>query len=259
MYTRESKEQQYSFMNNHFFLKPELDENHKKMICFVQRNVQQLKEAVKVVARKRRRSRKKARIKLISSIRTFLPLIEELLRQQKARFIEQPIKNRIVSLWAPHIRPIRRGKVPVSVEFGPKVALYLKNGFLFPATFSFENTNDCKLLIPTIQEYQQQFGHIPTQLGTDRGCYSPDNIAYCQRIGVGKIAIEKRGYHSVIEKPPPYLKYLRRECCRIEAKISLGKRKLGLDRTGYRICGGEEMWIRSALAEMNLNYAFDSS
>ncbi|MBU0699828.1 transposase [bacterium] len=50
---------------------------------------------------------------------------------------------------------------------------------------------------------------------------------------------------------------LQRLKCAIEAKISLAKRKYGLNRINYRIQNGEEIWIRMGLLAMNLKKAMN--
>lgn len=41
------------------------------------------------------------------------------------------ISDRIVNIYQPHVRPIVRGKVRTSVEFGAKVSISLIDGFSF--------------------------------------------------------------------------------------------------------------------------------
>jgi transposase, IS5 family len=54
----------------------------------------------------------------------------------------EPIKNRIVSLSKPYIRPIVRGKETKAVEFGAKVNKLQINGISFIEQFSYEAFNE---------------------------------------------------------------------------------------------------------------------
>ena len=181
-----------------------------------------------------------------------------MLDQQKQIAKDLPVKNRIVSLWAPHIRPMVRGKFPVSVEFGPKILTNLKNGFLFLQDLSFNNRSDHSWLPTSLEIYKQQFGHTPSQLALDRGFFSRVNNNLAKSYGISKIAIQRKG-KSPPGKPPAFTERLRRLRCAIEAKISLSKRSFGLDRLRYRIHGGEEIWIRMGLLAMNWKHALNSS
>lgn len=124
-----------------------------------------------------------------------------MLNQQKEVYKGNKVKDCIVSCWTTHIRPMVRGKFPVDVEFGPsegstfggKVLLNLKNNFLFLEDITFNNVNGTTLLLPALCSYNEQFGSFPTQLSADRGFYSQDNQEYCQRKGIKKIALEKKG------------------------------------------------------------------
>jgi len=144
-----------------------------------------------------------------------------------------------------------RGKYPVEVEFGPKILLNLKNNFLFLEYLSFNNTSDSQLLDISLKGYQERFGNTPTQLAADRGFWSKDNYRLAENLKIKKIAIENKGKSSYL-KGKPFRERLRRLRCSIEAKISLSKRKYGLDRIRYTMPQGEEMWVRLGLMAMNL-------
>ena len=52
------------------------------------------------------------------------------------------VEGRIVSLHMPFVRPIVRGKKNAPVEFGPKLALSLADGFAFMEKLSFDPFNE---------------------------------------------------------------------------------------------------------------------
>lgn len=97
----------------------------------------------------------------------------------------------------------------------------------------------------------------PSEIGTDRGFYSKQNIMKAKGYGIKNVAIQKKGKTASRDKPPPFVKRLKRLCCAIESKISLAKRKFGLNRINYRIKNGEEIWIRLGLLAMNFKTATD--
>lgn len=226
----------------------------KKLLQFSKRNIRQLKEALKEVSQSANSCLDKAKEQFLKEAKGFLDTACAIITQQKDIYKGLPVKERIVSIHQPHIRPMVRGKYPQEVEFGPKILLNLKNNFLFLEDLRFNNISDSQLLDTAIKGYQERFDVLPTQLSTDRGFWSPESQALAQDYGITKIAIENKGKSSHL-KGKPFRERLRRLRCSIEAKISLAKRKYGLDRIRYSIPSGEEIWIRFGLVSMNLKTA----
>ncbi len=223
----------------------------KKILQFSKRNAAQLKNALEKISQKTDNSLNKVKEQFLKEAQTFLATASNIIEQQKNIYKRLPVKERIVSVHQPHLRPMVRGKYPVEVEFGPKILLNLKNNFLFLEHLSFNNTSDSQLLSNSLKGYQERFGNTPTQLAADRGFWSKDNYRLAEGLKIKKIAIENKGKSSYL-KGKPFRERLRRLRCSIEAKISLGKRKYGLDRIRYTMPQGEEMWVRLGLMAMNL-------
>lgn len=236
----------------------------KQIRQFAQRNIRQLQEAVEKIKNTIKESAgsvmtsaDKAKQQFIEKTEGFLNTASVIITQQKDVYKGLPVQERIVSVHQPHIRPMVRGKYPVEVEFGPKVLLNHKNGFLFLADIQFNNISDVHLLETAINEYKETFGYLPTQLATDRGFWSKDNFKLAiEDFKIPKVAIQNKGKSDYL-KTKPFKERLRRLRCAIEAKISLAKRKYGLNRICYSIPEGEEIWIRLGLVAMNLKAAVD--
>jgi hypothetical protein len=203
------------------------------------------------ISQKTDNSLNKVKEQFLKEAQVFLTAASNIIEQQKNIYKRLPVKERIVSVHQPHLRPMVRGKYPVEVEFGPKILLNLKNNFLFLEHLCFNNTSDSQLLSNSLNGYQERFGNTPTQLAADRGFWSKDNYRLAKDLKIKKIAIENKGKSSYL-KGKPFRERLRRLRCSIEAKISLGKRKYGLDRIRYTMPQGEEMWVRLGLMAMNL-------
>jgi len=223
----------------------------KKILQFSQRNATQLKNALEKISQQADNSLSKVKEQFLKEAQQFLDTASSIVEQQKNIYKKLPVKERIVSVHQPHLRPMVRGKYPVEVEFGPKILLNLKNNFLFLEHLSFNNTSDSQLLNDSLKGYQERFGNLPTQLAADRGFWSKDNYQLAEDLKIKKIAIENKGKSSYL-KGKPFRERLRRLRCSIEAKISLGKRKYGLGRIRYTMPQGEEIWIRLGLMVMNL-------
>lgn len=227
----------------------------KKILQFSKRNTAQLKNALEKISQKTNSSLTKVKEKIkeqfLKEAQAFLTTASNIVEQQKDIYKKLPVKERVVSVHQPHLRPMVRGKYPVEVEFGPKILLNLKNNFLFLEHLSFNNTSDSQLLDLSLKGYQERFGNTPTQLAADRGFWSKDNYRLAEDLKIKKIAIENKGKSSYL-KGKPFRERLRRLRCSIEARISLSKRKYGLDRIRYTMPQGEEIWVRLGLIAMNL-------
>lgn len=220
----------------------------KKLLQFATRNIHQLKESVEHV------KQQSNDVPEMEDAQNFLETAQDILKQQKDLYQKKEVKNRIVSVHQPHIRPMVKGKYPVSVEFGPKVLLNMDDDYLFLESLHFDNVSDTHLLEKSIEGYHKRRGKPPTQLAADRGFWSKDNYDLAESLGVKKVAIQNKGKSNHL-KGKPFAKRLRALRCKIEAKISLAKRKYGLDRCRYLLPDGEEMWVRLGLSVMNLKHA----
>src|SRR3989339_306778 len=227
----------------------------KKILQFSKRNTGEIKNALEKISQKTDTSlngiKEEVKEQFLKEAKRFLATASNIVEQQKNIYKRLPVKERIVSVHQPHLRPMVRGKYPVEVEFGPKILLNLKNNFLFLEYLSFNNTSDSQLLDISLKGYQERFGNTPTQLAADRGFWSKDNYRLAENLKIKKIAIENKGKSSYL-KGKPFRERLRRLRCSIEARISLSKRKYGLDRIRYTMAQGEEMWVKLELIAMNL-------
>ena len=62
-----------------------------------------------------------------------LEIIRNIFKQQEEMYLNgvHTVKDRIVSIHQPQIRPMVRGKANADVEFGPKLSLSVVSGFLY--------------------------------------------------------------------------------------------------------------------------------
>lgn len=229
----------------------------KKLLQFSSRNIEQLNDAVQTTKKSFIASMRKSKEQFTRKAETFLKTAQKILSQQKQIYYNKKVSDRIVSVHKTHIRPMVRGKYPIAVEFGPKVLVNLRGDYLFLEDVQFNNVSDSQLLQKSLDGYKERFNHSPTQLAADRGFWSKDNRQLAEDYGIKKIAIENKGKSSYLENFS-FRERLRRARCKIEAKISLAKRKYGLDRCLYSIEHGEEMWARLGLTAMNLKKAFNT-
>jgi transposase, IS5 family len=151
------------------------------------------------------------------------------------------LADRLVSFEDPDARPIVKGKLGKSVEFGYKLQLQeTEGGIVTGYTIYKGNPSDKTLLNDAILQHQTIFGKAPREITMDRGYYDSDNEKSAKDAGVKNICIPKPGKKSIertkLENTTTF-KRLKRWRAGIEGRISCLKRSFGLNRSmlkGYR-------------------------
>lgn len=219
---------------------------HGRLLRFVKRNFRQAKQLMENCSDK---IDEKSR-QMLQTIEKLIAQQEEL-RKKMSRSGKKAgirIKDRIVSIYKPYVRPIPRGKIPVATEFGAKILLELRGGVLTLLKMTFDNMADSDMLTEFLPRYKD------LNLCGDRGFHSPENTRAAEAAGIKNYCIEKKGRHNR-KLDSAKVKQMRKKRSAIEAKISLSKRKFGMNKNLYgRGEIGEEQWIRLNLCAMNLKY-----
>ena len=158
--------------------------------------------------------------------------IWEVYRQQKEMLDEKKhyVKDRIVNLAQPWIRPIVRGKAKAKTEFGAKISISVVNGYTFLDRMSFDayNEGDPEEFIQTVELYRKRFGCYPERILADKIYRSRKNKAYCKRHGI-RMSGPKLGRPK--EDNQEEIKQELREIGErneVEGKFGTGKRRYGL-------------------------------
>jgi hypothetical protein len=88
---------------------------------------------------------------------------------------------------------IKRGKVRAPVEFGHKVFLAESaEGLITQSEVLKGNPPDEVHVASSLQRHRQDFGRAPELYGSDRGFFSEQNLASCQRAGVQLVCIPQQ-------------------------------------------------------------------
>jgi len=97
-------------------------------------------------------------------------VVAEVYRQQQWMYDNktQTIQDRIVSLSQPHIRPIVRGKAGTPVEFGAKLSVSLRDGYVFLDRIDWNNFNESGDLKAQVQAFTEYTGVYPESVHVDR-------------------------------------------------------------------------------------------
>ena len=228
---------------------------YRKLLRITRASVKQARKVAQVLSE----VETEAAARIVQQLEHFVPLVEQVIDQASRRVLcgeQVPAADKIVSLFEPHTDIIRRGKAGRSAEFGHKVWLDEAEGGIVSGYRVLEgNPNDQGQWVPSLERHQELFDRPPEQMSGDRGMYSPDNEAYAQRAGVRHVILPKRGYRSAKRKQHEHQRWFRRGRYYhngVEGRISVLKRRHGLDRCRYHGPEGFERWVGWGIIAHNL-------
>jgi len=166
------------------------------------------------------------------------------------------LPRRLVSLFDVDARPIKRGKSRADTEFGRKVLLgETDHSIITTYDVLEENPSDTTLLKPGVKGHKRLFRKRLKAVAGDRGFYSQANEDWLKGSGVKQASIPKRGKVSGERRryqKQSWFKRLQRFRAGIEARISLLKRKFGLERSRMRGSPGVNIWVGQGIFAHNL-------
>jgi transposase, IS5 family len=118
-----------------------------------------------------------------------------------------------------------------------------------------QRPQDRDLLIPAIEVHQAKLGRTPRLVAADAGFYSAKNEAKANAKGVRHVCIPKPGSRSTVRNREYKKRWFRngqrwRTGC--EGRISVGKRRHGLNRCRYRGEDGMKRWVGLGVIADNL-------
>jgi IS5 family transposase len=178
-----------------------------------------------------------------------VPRVQQVMRQTKARIFRGDTRSegKIVSLFEPSTEVIRKGKAAKPTEFGKLVKLQeAENQVVIGYEVYAQRPNDADLLMPAIEVHAALLGCIPRLVAADAGFYSARNEAAAKAKGVKRVCIPHRGSKSAARKREHKKRWFRngqrwRTGC--EGRISVSKRRHGLQRCRYRGDDGMKRWV----------------
>jgi IS5 family transposase len=178
-----------------------------------------------------------------------VPLVRQVMHQTRARVFQGDthFDGKIVSVFEPSAEVIRKGKAGKPNEFGKMVKLQeAENQIIVDYEVYARRPNDADLLIPAIATHQAKLGRVPRLVAADAGFYSGRNEAAAKAMGVKRVCIPNRSSKSPERKREQKKRWFRngqkwRTGC--EGRISVVKRRHGLDRCRYKTEAGMQRWV----------------
>lgn len=185
-------------------------------------------------------------------------VIQTVYGQQKLMYDQkiQSVKDRIVNIYQPHVRPIPRGKVKSKIEFGSKLGVSLDNGFARIDTLSWDAYNESSDLIKQVENYKTLHGYYPDLVQVDKIYATRENRAWLKERAI-RITAPPLGRKSKEREEESYYKKRKRKAeatqrNQIEGKFGQGKNGYNLNKIRARLNNTSESWIACIFFVMNL-------
>jgi IS5 family transposase len=191
-------------------------------------------------------------------LETMIPRVKQVIRQTRERVIRgnSHASGKIVSLFEPHTEIIRKGKASKPTEFGKMVKIQKAEGQIITHYEVYdERPNDSRLLIPAIEVHKQRLGRAPRLVTADAAFFSSENESKAHAMGVKRLSIPNRSTKSAQRKQVQKKRWFRnaqkwRTGC--EGRISVVKRRHGLNRCRYKGQQGMKRWVGLGVIGDNL-------
>ena len=189
---------------------------------------------------------------------TMVARVQQVMRQTRARIFSGDTRTpgKLVSLFEPHTEIIRKGKAAKPTEFGKLVKVQeAEQQIVTHYEVYDQRPSDSELLVPALEVHQQQFGRPPRLVTADAGFFSTRNEAAARERGVKRIAIPNPNTKSIERRQLQKKRWFRhaqkwRTGC--EGRISLLKRRHGLNRCRYKGSDGIKRWVGLGVIADNL-------
>jgi IS5 family transposase len=180
---------------------------------------------------------------------------EQVAAQIKKRLAGEPISDRLVSIFDPDARPIRKGKLGRPTEFGyvEQLAEVTPNtrrgarGFILPPATAPGNPGENELLPQTVWELQK-LGLAPREVALDGGFQTKATAEALAPLGPERTFIAGRASPDSRRTQRRLARY--RVGC--EGRISHLKRRHGLRRSRLKGGEGERTWTGWAVLTYNV-------
>lgn len=191
-------------------------------------------------------------------LETMIPRAKQVMRQTRERIIkgDTHVAGKLVSLFEPHSEVIRKGKAAKPTEFGKMIKIQeAEQQIITHYQVYDQRPNDVDLLIPALEIHQQRLGRVPRLATADAAFFSTKNEAAAHALGVKRVSIPNRSSKSEERKKLQKKRWFRngqKWRTGSEGRISLVKRRHGLNRCRYKGQQGMKRWVGLGVIGDNL-------
>ena len=239
-----------------------LKEGYRKLLDSTSRVVGQAKRFCTEIADGVKRAKGVLKQMALEGLRqeleAMLPLVRQVMWQTRERIFRGNARaeGKLVSVFEPSTEIIRKGKAGKPTEFGKMVKLQeAENQIVIDYEVYDQRPSDSDLLISAIETHAGKLGRTPRLVAADAAFYSAKNEAAAKARGVKRVCIPHRNTKSAERKREQKKRWFRngqkwRTGC--EGRISVVKRRHGLDRCRYKGSTGMKRWVGLGIVADNL-------
>ena len=230
---------------------------YQKLLTVTRRVVNQAKRVTQQVSELSKAKQKKVR-SLVGQMTTMAERTKQVIRQTKARIFggDTKVPDKVLSMFEPHTEVIRKGKASKPTEFGKMVKIQeAENQIVTDYEVYPDRPNDADLLVESVEIHEELLGRVPDLVAADAAFYSAANETALEAQGVKRISVPNRKTKSAARRAKQKEKWFKdgqrwRTGC--EGRISVLKRRHGLNRSRYRGQDGIEKWVGLGVIADNL-------
>jgi IS5 family transposase len=182
-------------------------------------------------------------------LETFVPRVQQVMRQTRARVFggDTHVEDKLLSLFEPSTEVIRKGKANKPNEFGKLLKLQeAEHQIITDYVVYAKRPSDAELLTPALETHVETFGRVPRLVAGDAAFYSTKNEVAAHARGVKRVCVPNRSTKDPIRRREQKTRWFRkgqkwRTGC--EGRISVVKRRHGLNRSRYKGDDGMQRWV----------------
>jgi len=215
---------------------------YKRLLRTTGRTTRQAIRARRAAIRTMKKARGKRRAALaraVEKLDRFIPRAQQVIRQTRARVLRGRTSSdgKLLSIFEPHARILRRGKLHKPTEFGALVKVQESEGGIVSDIAIVDTHHDSALLVPSVKRHIEIFGQAPILASTDRGFYSGEGVKRLEELGVRRVVVPfpgKRSRKRMCHEKQRWFRRGRAWRAGGEARISRLKYRFGMARSAYR-------------------------
>jgi transposase, IS5 family len=182
-------------------------------------------------------------------LETMVARVKQVRRQTRKRVLggDTHVEGKLVSIFEPTTEVIRRGKASKPTEFGKMVKIQeAENQIITHVEVYDKRPADSDLLVPAIEIHKERLGRVPDLATGDAAFYSIAGEKKAQELGVTHVSVPNRKTKSAERRKLEKQRWFKqgqkwRTGC--EGRISLLKRRHGLNRCRYKGDHGMRRWV----------------
>jgi hypothetical protein len=240
----------------------------RKQLGYVNRNIRYIEELLDLIeAQKKERDQPygmfpsikdpyPGRFPLSKKDQKLYWVIKLLFEQQQYMYDERThsVKDRIVNIFQPYVRPIARGKDKAATEFGSKISASEMEGMSRVEHMSWDNFNESKDLKLQIEAYKTTHGHYPELLLGDRIYLNRENRKWLKEKNIRTVGppLGRKPKTKLPAHKRRKLKQERNQRNLIEGKFGQAKNGYGLSSIKAKRSDTSQSWIGAIFFVMNL-------